>query len=588
MTHTTIVIAALACATTIFLVQWLRTRAACQKLAGDIRRANDLALEQTESLQQRNQLDTLKDEFISTVSHELRTPLTSIRGALGLLSAGMLGKMDPKAQNLLRIASTNTDRLVRLINDILDLQRMDSGRAPLQMHRCSLAELEAQAVETMTPMAQAANVSIEIVQPSDREAIVFDGDPDRILQVLCNLLSNAIKFSPASATVRVQSSEAGNDLLLRVEDNGRGIPAEKLESIFDRFQQVDPSDSRQKGGTGLGLAICRSIATQHGGAIWAERNDATRPGQPGSTFTLRLPRVTLRNDARPAPLRSSGTILVCDDDGGIRHIVAEQLRGHGYHVLEAESGEHALVMAEREQVEAILLDLYMPGISGWETLERLKANAATAEIPVVILSVLPPAAREREDPAATGAAAAGAAQGWVTKPFSDKRLLAELGRVLHYGDGPARVLLVEDDADLATVVLSGFEQHASESGLPSGLVLEHAASLQEAKICCLQKPPDILILDLALPDGSGYAFVHWLRQQPTLCTLPLVVYSGSDVNEGEMEQLRLGPTQFLAKTRVQPQEVEELVAAMVRTLRTSALPQPQPSSPSTLHHGTQP
>ncbi len=231
-------------------------------------------------ISQRYALDHMKDEFISTVSHELRTPLTSIRGALGLLSSGLLGAVNEKAANLLRIALANSERLVRLINDILDLERMQSGRAPLAFRRIALEDVARQAIEAMQPVADSGNIHLV----SDFESVIVEADADRLLQVMTNLLSNAVKFSPAHSVVRVAIASAPGGALLSVIDQGRGIPSDKLESIFDRFQQVDASDSRQKGGTGLGLAICRSIVQQHGGRIWAEQNRGR-----GSIFRLFLP-----------------------------------------------------------------------------------------------------------------------------------------------------------------------------------------------------------------------------------------------------------------------------------------------------------
>jgi PAS domain S-box-containing protein len=244
-------------------------------------------------ISQRYALDHMKDEFISTVSHELRTPLTSIRGALGLLSAGMLGTVSEKASSLLRIAVANSDRLVRLINDILDLERMQSGRAPLAFRMVALEELARQAVDAMQPMADASEVALLC----DAVPAHVEADADRLLQVLTNLLSNAIKFSPPKSIVRVLITRTADGVTLSVVDKGRGIPADKLETIFDRFQQVDASDSRQKGGTGLGLAICRTIVQQHGGRIWAEQN-----GVRGAIFSMFLPdRASLPVPAEEAP-----------------------------------------------------------------------------------------------------------------------------------------------------------------------------------------------------------------------------------------------------------------------------------------------
>ncbi|RSL15282.1 response regulator receiver domain-containing protein [Edaphobacter aggregans] len=548
-----------ACA--VLLIAFFREQRTAREFAAQLTHAREQQHHHKMQLTERSQLDTLKDEFISTVSHELRTPLTSIRGALGLLSSGVIGDVDPKALNLLRIAVTNTDRLIRLINDILDLERMESGRAPLQIRRCSLQDLCEQAIETMTPMADAGTVYLELVGSTglgaaSSETLFFDGDADRILQVLTNLLSNAIKFSPTASTVRIHTDATADSIMLKVVDEGRGIPSDKLDSIFDRFQQVEPSDARQKGGTGLGLAICRSIVQQHGGSIWAQRNIGV-----GTTLYVMLPRTTRASDlpsvstpaALPASLahRGEGAILVCDDDAGIRTVVSEHLTRQGYTVIEAVSGDEALVLAAEHHVEAILLDLYMPGLSGWETLQRLRNQPATANIPVVVLSVLSSTLR----PQLTGDA-----QGWVQKPFNENLLFAELGRVLHQGEGPAYVLLVEDDEDLASVLTASFEDAAVH--------IDHASTRQQAIRHCINRRPDLLILDLTLPDGDGFSLVEWLRQQPALRTLPLVVYSGREVSDVEMAKLRLGPTEFLTKAKVQPQEVEELVLSMVQRIRS--------------------
>ena len=538
----------------VLLFAILRAQRTIRDLAEQLTQAREQQHQHNLQLSQRSELDTLKDEFISTVSHELRTPLTSIRGALGLLSSGIIGDVDAKALNLLRIAVTNTDRLIRLINDILDLERMESGRAPLQIRRCSLRDLSQQAIETMTAMADANTVHLAlepftVAQAASPEALFFDGDADRILQVLTNLLSNAIKFSPSASTIRIHTEATSDSILLKIVDEGRGIPADKLDSIFDRFQQVEPSDARQKGGTGLGLAICRSIVQQLSGSIWAQRNLG-----PGTTLYVMLPRTTRATDIAVSavlPPRGEGAILVCDDDAGIRTVVAEHLHRQGYTVIEATSGEQALVLAAEHHVEAILLDLYMPGLSGWETLQRLRNNPATANIPVVVLSVLSSTLR----PQLTGDA-----QGWVQKPFNENLLFAELGRVLHQGEGPAYVLLVEDDEDLASVLIASFEDAAVH--------VDHASSRQMAIRQCITRPPDLLILDLTLPDGDGFSLVEWLRQQPALRALPMVVYSGREISESEMARLRLGPTEFLTKAKVQPQEVEELVLSMVHRLRS--------------------
>jgi signal transduction histidine kinase len=248
----------------------------------------------------RYALDRLKDEFISTVSHELRTSLTAIRGALGLLSHGSLVTLNDKSANLLRIALANSERLLRLINDILDLERMQSGRDRLVFRKVQLAQIVRQSIDCMVPVAEAAGV--QLIHDATQAEVA--ADPDRLLQVLTNLLSNAIKFSPKNSTVSVLMRPDPNGVTLSVVDPGRGIPADKLETVFGRFQQVDASDARQKGGTGLGLAICRTIVHQHSGRIWAERNPVR-----GTSFRVFLP-------YKPVPINTEDPVFDPETQNG--------------------------------------------------------------------------------------------------------------------------------------------------------------------------------------------------------------------------------------------------------------------------------
>jgi two-component system, OmpR family, sensor histidine kinase VicK len=230
---------------------------------------------------ERRALDRMKDEFISTVSHELRTPLTSLRGALGLLAGGALSNRPEKTQQMLEIAISNSDRLVRLVNDILDLERISSGKAELHCTLNSAEDLLRRAATTQQTGTPKPNIRIFFAA----HGVSVWADSDRILQTLNNLLSNAIKFSPAGSEIHLTARNLDeNEAIIEVRDQGRGIPADKLEHIFDRFQQGDASDSRALGGTGLGLAICRSIVNQHGGRIWAD----STPDQ-GTTVHFTLP-----------------------------------------------------------------------------------------------------------------------------------------------------------------------------------------------------------------------------------------------------------------------------------------------------------
>jgi two-component system sensor histidine kinase VicK len=230
---------------------------------------------------ERRALDRMKDEFISTVSHELRTPLTSVRGALGLLRGGTLASRPEKTEQMLDIAISNSDRLVRLVNDILDIERINSGNAELHSTLCNLEDLLHRAASLQQTLIPNPNVQISF----DAKGVTIWADPDRILQTLNNLISNAIKFSYPGGKIHLAARNLSeNEAIIEVSDQGRGIAADKLEKIFDRFHQIDASDSRALGGTGLGLAICRSIVTQHGGRIWATSNPTK-----GATFHFTLP-----------------------------------------------------------------------------------------------------------------------------------------------------------------------------------------------------------------------------------------------------------------------------------------------------------
>lgn len=238
---------------------------------------------------ERKAIEQMKDEFLSIASHELRTPLTSIRGSLGLLATGRLGSLSEKGQRMLQIAVNNTDRLGRLLNDILDLERMESGKVKMAQQDCNAVALIVQAAESMQSMADEAGVTLRL--EVDGSAIAANqppvdlwADPDQILQTLTNLISNSIKFSSPGGNIWIGATRQEKGVLFAVKDEGRGIPTDKLEKVFGRFQQVDASDSREKGGTGLGLAICREIIKQHGGKIWVE----SALGQ-GSTFFFTLP-----------------------------------------------------------------------------------------------------------------------------------------------------------------------------------------------------------------------------------------------------------------------------------------------------------
>ncbi|BAT51339.1 two-component hybrid sensor and regulator [Nostoc sp. NIES-3756] len=501
----------------------------------------------------RREVERLKDEFVSVVSHELRTPLTSISGALDLLASGVLPAGSDDAQRMLNIAANNTDRLVRLINDILDIERIESGKIQITPQACDAADLMTQSVEVIEEMAELAGVKISMSPVSAN----LWADPDRIIQVFTNLLSNAIKFSSPGSTVWLSAEiENGKDnisttphILFKVKDQGRGIPTDKLESIFERFGQVDASDSRQKGGTGLGLAICRSILQHHGGQIWA---DSTL-GE-GSTFFFTLPifaKEERENDdflylPHTIPEHSTSPtpplILLCDDDSSVRDVVQVILEKQGYRVMTVGSGQEAVKQAAVNQPDAIILNLMMPQMDGWETLALLKQQSDIKNVPVIILSGLAPD-NSKELPHDVS--------DWIIKPPNVKLLCQALEKATAKQLPAIKVLVVEDDPDLAQLLIALFNRHGTSTF--------HAQTGREAIQLSQNLIPDLLVLDLGLPECDGFAVVDWLRQYQRLSHVPLVVYTARDLDESDRQRLKLGQTLFLTKGRINTQEFEQRV-----------------------------
>ncbi len=349
-----------------------------------------------EDITQRRAVDQLKDEFVSVVSHELRTPLTSIRGSLGLLASGTLGPISEKGQRMLYIAVRNTDRLVRLINDILDVERIQSGKVTMERQSCNTTGLLAQAVEEMGGMAEKAGLTLNVTA----QPLPLWADPDRLVQTLTNLLSNAIKFSPAGSIVWINVVRQGEEALFSVQDQGRGIPAGKLESIFERFQQVDVSDSRDKGGTGLGLAICRSVVHQHGGRIWAESK-----GGRGSTFYFTLPlfkegqtasapsgvRSRIPAGAEKSPMLEATEqqtrrlqVLVAEDDRDLARILIALFERHGAVVYYAQTGTEVIQCCDFVVPDLLVLDPIMPERDGFSVVDWMRQQQQLSRLPVVV------------------------------------------------------------------------------------------------------------------------------------------------------------------------------------------------------------
>jgi CheY-like chemotaxis protein len=434
---------------------------------------------------------------------------------------------------LLRIALSNSDRLVRLINDILDLERAQSGREPLVFRPVQMADLVRQAMDGMQLMAESAGV----LQIHDKTQVEITADADRLLQVLTNLLSNAIKFSPPNSAVSIMLRPGSSGVTLSVIDQGRGIPADKLEAIFGRFQQVDASDSRQKGGSGLGLAICRAIVSQHNGRIWAERNPIR-----GSTFRVFLPYHPTTKTKATADSPGQGVVLLGSDNGASRPLIGAQLADHGYRIVETSTVEQTLVAAH-DGVEVIVIDSGSRGINGWEMLPQLRRASPESHTPLVLLSL------DTQQSAPDGL------RSIIAKPVSSPAIIAELVRIVGSANEQPRVLVVDENEGTARAVAGIFSGEICASRVASSR--EHA--IEES----LSFQPHVLVLNLGLPDSEGLNLVDWLRQQDSLTRLVLVVYSGRDLTIVGTEPA-MDATAFLKRARVQPEQVEALLLTMLR------------------------
>ena len=328
---------------------------------------------------ERRHVERIKDEFVSVVGHELRTPLTSIRGSLGLMAGGVFGELDEHGKRMLDIAVSNTDRLVRLINDILDIDRIEAGRVTMHKVRCRSDELVAQAIESIRGQADTAGVRLL----GNADPVVLRADPDRVLQTLTNLISNAVKFSPRGEEVRITAHAVGDAVLFSVGDRGRGVPPDRRDAIFERFGQVDASDSRERGGFGLGLPIARSIVEQHGGRIWVD----SEPGH-GSTFWFTLPRssetvVDLDGDGST----NGKAALVVEDDADLARVLRAMLSRHGVEAVVTPSAEEAIHLIDEHAPMLLVLDIELIGNDGGTVIDHLREHPEIPPIPVVVYTV---------------------------------------------------------------------------------------------------------------------------------------------------------------------------------------------------------
>ncbi len=429
-------------------------------------------------------LDRMKSEFVSTVSHELRTPLTSIRGSLGLLAGGIAGNLPDEARDLIGIAQKNCERLINLINDILDIEKIESGDLTVELVQVDLMKLVEDAVKQNIGYAAEREVALIIVERVAAAPVAVDAA--RIAQVMANLLSNAAKYTTARGTVEVGVTPHGAGFRVRVKDCGPGISPAFRARIFQRFSQNDSSDTRRVGGTGLGLAISKSIIERCGGSIGFE----STPGE-GATFFFDLPAVAATVDsanhgAKPRTQSQTRRVLVCEDDADVADLIQRILGQQGIKCVIAKSAAEAKAQLAEGRFDAMTLDLGLPDQGGLALLADIRQIPALRRLPVVVVTA-------SSDKPAGHTIGALEITDWLVKPIDNQRLLQSIGSVASSGAMPV-VLHIEDDADIRRVV---------QAMVGATVKYEAATTLAKAAECLARNRYDLVILEVTLGDGDG-------------------------------------------------------------------------------------
>lgn len=457
-------------------------------------------------ISERKAMERMKNEFISTVSHELRTPLTSIQGALGLILGGATGDMPEKSIKLLTIANNNCKRLVRLINDILDLEKFESGKMAFDIKPIEIMPFVAHGIEIN--QAYADEFGVTFVVSHERAGAVVLADSDRLTQVLTNLLSNAAKFSHRGGQVDVATSIIKQRLRLSVTDYGTGIKEEFRDQIFKKFTQEDSTNTRQKGGSGLGLSISRAIIEKLGGVIDYESEPDKK-----TTFFIELP-LYCSEETLSATLSSKHDkeyLLILEDDPDVATLLRMLLAKRGYAADIAYTAKQAKQMLNSKPYDAMTLDLTLPGQSGIDFFRELRGQELFKHLPVIVVS----ASADQVKQELNGEALA--IVDWLSKPIDEDRLGQALTHALRRNGFRTRILHVEDDPDIVNVVAALLQNTAEID-----VAMDLAAAREK-----LQQDYDLVILDMELPDGSGETLLPLLANRDK--AIPVVIFSASEI-----------------------------------------------------------
>lgn len=512
---------------------------------GDITDRKQAELELRRAMEQAEEATRAKSQFLANMSHELRTPLNAVIGITEMLEEDALDLgQDDFLEPLRRIRGAG-NHLLQLINEILDLSKIEAGRLELHEEPIDIEALVGELAMTAAPLAERNGNRLEMRCPEGIGSMT--ADLTRVRQVMLNLLSNACKFTEQGEVTLTVASDDGT-VAFTVTDSGIGMSEEQVGKLFQDFSQADSSTTRKYGGTGLGLAISRRLCRLMGGDVTVQ----STPGV-GSTFTAHLPRGTPESRgeligesvaepaaepsadsnlapcaAQPPARRRGGKVLVIDDEQTVRDLMRRFLAREGFDVVTAKDGQEGLELARTLHPALITLDVLMPGFDGWSVLQALKADPELAEIPVLMLSILD----EKNKGYALGAA------DYMTKPFDRDRLRALLAR---YGRGgrAGRILIVEDDDDTRRWLaraLEGWGWQVSEAD-NGRVALERLAST----------PPDLIVLDLIMPEMDGFEFMSQLRQHETLRDLPVVVITAAELTLEDRRRLNGGVERILQK-----------------------------------------
>jgi GAF domain-containing protein/DNA-binding response OmpR family regulator/nitrogen-specific signal transduction histidine kinase/HAMP domain-containing protein len=487
------------------------------------------------------EVERLKNEFISTVSHELRTPMTSIKGYTDLLVSEKVGTLSEQQRRFVHVIKSNADRLTALVNDILDISRIETGRIRLKITSIDLAKLIDDVADNFQGRMVEKSLDLTLDLPSEIPPV--RGDEARVIQILENLTSNAWKYTPEGGEVTVRARVVDGFVQVDVADTGIGIAQRDLAHIFDRFYRTEQAEVRAVDGTGLGLAIVKMFVELLGGKIWV-KSKVNR----GSTFSFTLPL------AVETPVGSSNgdttapKILVVDDDEHILQLLRHHLETEGYQVLTAQRGEDVFELAYSEQPALITLDIILADMDGFEVLEKLKKEPVTAGIPVIIVSVVPDAE--------TRGLALGAA-GYIGKPFEELQVLNQVRKVLASlgiteNGRLNHVLVVDDDRHIVDWL--------KEALTSSGFVVQGAYNGHEALALAREDSPDLILLDLKMPDMDGYEVIRNLRREQATRSIPVIVITGSSFDDDydHVEILGMGVEHMLTKPFTVATLVEEI------------------------------